>query len=92
MAYEVKDMSGSIFRNEEKTKETDRDYSGNGMIDGREVWISGWINEPKGGGKKYMKLTFKHKEGQPQQSAPKKPDPISSGRFNDDMDDDPIPF
>ena len=91
MAYEVKDMSGSIFRSE-KTKETDRDYSGNGMIDGREVWISGWINEPKAGGKKYMKLTFKYKEEQGQKPAAKKADPITSGRFNDDMGGDDIPF
>jgi hypothetical protein len=90
MAFEVKDMSGSIFRNEEKTKETDRDYSGNGMIDGREIWISGWVNEAKNG-KKYLKLTFKLKEEQ--KPAPKKADPISSGRsLMDEPDVDSIPF
>lgn len=86
MAYELKDGSGSLFKNDRKTADTHADYTGSLKIDGKEFWLNAWIKD--GGKGKYMSLSLKPKEEQ------RKQDPISSGRGadrNSDMNDD-IPF
>jgi hypothetical protein len=59
------DNSGILFKNDRKTRDTDRDYSGSATIDGREYWMSGWLKEGKRG--KFMTFSFtpKHKEKSP---------------------------
>jgi hypothetical protein len=51
-----------LFRNDNKTRDTDRDYAGSATIDGVEYWMSGWIKEGKRG--KFMTFAFtpKHQE------------------------------
>jgi hypothetical protein len=93
MAFEVRDNSGSLFKNERKDKDTHPDYTGNGMIDGREYWFSAWIKKDRNG-KSFMSLAFKPKEEQ--KPAPKA-DPISTGRLPPKQsimpdDDGDIPF
>jgi hypothetical protein len=95
LAYEQRDNSGSIFVNDRKEKDTHPDRSGTAMIDGVMYYVSGWLKQSTKG--PFLSLAFKRKDEQPQQqtpisqrAAPKRPDPISSGR-NDDMNDD-IPF
>lgn len=75
-----KDNSGAIFKNDKREKGTHPHYNGSAMIDGVEYWVSSWINESKGG-KKYMSLSFKEKEGQA---------PTPSKKVSE-LDDD-IPF
>lgn len=81
MAYEVKDMNGSIFVNDKKTKENHPDRRGSCKIDGVEYWISGWLKDSNG--KKWMSLSFTKKEEQ--QGGQAKSEPAVS-------DDDSIPF
>jgi hypothetical protein len=81
MAYEMKEMSGSMFVNSKKEKDTHPDRNGTALIGGVEYWVSGWIKETKSGDK-WLSLAFKPKE-----QAPSKPQ-----AQNHDTEDDDIPF
>jgi hypothetical protein len=61
MAYETKDMTGSIFANEKKAKDTHPDRTGSCVIDGTEYWVSGWLKKTKDG-KPFLSLSFKPKD------------------------------
>jgi hypothetical protein len=67
MAFQQKPNRGSLFR-EEKSKDEDRDFGGSINIEGREYWLSGWINQTKKGGK-YLSLTVKPKDEQRSEKA-----------------------
>lgn len=93
MAYEQKDMSGSLFINGRKDKDAHPDRTGTALIDGVEYWVSGWVKK-KQDGSPWMSLAFKRKE--PKQNAAqesrrpqRRDDPITSGP--QDMNDE-IPF
>jgi hypothetical protein len=60
MAYEQRDNSGSLFRNDRKEKESHPDRTGSAMVDGVEYWVSGWIKQDRNGNQ-FMSLAFKPK-------------------------------
>lgn len=62
MAYETKDMTGSLFRNNRKEKDTHPDYNGSCRIDGHDMWMSAWLRE-RPNGEKYFSFAFKRKDG-----------------------------
>lgn len=62
MSFEQKDMSGAIFKNDKRTKDTQPNATGTCMIDGVEYYISSWTKEGKKG--KFQSLAFKRKQEQ----------------------------
>lgn len=61
---EQKDLTGALFKNKRKVKDSHPDYTGILMVDGVEYWMSAWINTPKSGGDKYMSINLTEKEQQ----------------------------
>jgi len=57
MAYEQKDNSGSLFKNDKKEKETQPDYKGKCIVDGVEKEMAAWVKTSKAG-KTYMSFKF----------------------------------
>lgn len=91
MAFEQRDNSGSLFKNERKEKDSHPDYTGNGMIDGKGFWFSAWIKKDRNG-KAFMSLSFKPKEDLPPRREQRQaPAPARGSARNEDMNDD-IPF
>ena len=68
MAYEMKDMSGSLFKNDKKETDSHPDYKGSALVNGVAHWLDAWINTANDGSK-YMSLKLKVKEtrGEPKQ-------------------------
>ena len=60
MAYEQKNNTGSLFRNERREKDTHPNATGSCLIDGVAFWVSAWTKEGKNG--KWQSLSFKRKE------------------------------
>lgn len=82
MAYEQRDNTGSLFKNDRKEADTHPDYKGSALLNGVEHWLDAWINTAKDGSK-YMSLKFKRKDAQGGGTAP--------ARTVEDLSDD-IPF
>jgi len=57
---------GSLFRNDDKRPDDDkdRDYSGSINIEGTEYWLSGWI-KTSNNGRKFLSLSVKPKQDKP---------------------------
>ena len=74
MAYEQKDMSGSMFDNDRKTTDNHPDFKGSCMVAGVEYWVSGWSKAPEGK-RAYTSLAFTKKEprAEGQADAPRAP-------------------
>lgn len=83
-------LTGALFKNDRKDKETQPDYRGSCEIEGTEYWMSAWIKQISKGdkaGQMFMSISFQEKEGgRPKAKA--KPQPVDHG---DDFDDK-IPF
>jgi hypothetical protein len=61
MAYEQRDLSGSLFKNDKREKDTHPNLTGTVMIGGVEYWASGWTKE-RNNGEKWISLSFKPKD------------------------------
>lgn len=86
MAYEPKDMTGSLFKNDRKETDNHPDYKGSALLNGADHWVDAWINTANNG-TKYMSLKFKPKNADQRGSyANQEPRPEPTG-----IDDD-VPF
>jgi hypothetical protein len=67
MAYEMKELNGSLFRNDKKEMGSNqRDYNGSCKINGVDMWISAWL-KTSDSGVSYMSLAFEPKQQQQNQ-------------------------
>ena len=83
MAYEKRDLTGTLFKNDKMMNDKSPQYTGSITIDGVDYWQSAWVKEGKSG-VKFFSQSFKRKDA-PAQSyneAPRQAAPI----------DDDIPF
>src|SRR5262245_13320809 len=64
--YVKPDNTLSLFKNDRKSKAQDPDYRGDGKINGRDYWISAWLNVSKKDNQtKYLSVKVNPKEGAP---------------------------
>lgn len=103
MAFEPKDNTGSLFRNDRREKETHANARGSAMIDGVEYYVDAWTNKDRNGNP-YQSLKFKRKTGADGRGEAKQPydgggtpaagwsnKPADNQGGYDDLDDQ-IPF
>jgi len=88
MAYEQRDNSGSLFKNDRKEKENHPDYKGSCMVGGVEMWMSAWL-KTGANGTKFMSFSFQPKDQQ--QPATQQP-PAPQAPHIEPMLDDSLPF
>ena len=85
MAYEQRDMSGSLFKNKDKAKDTHPNAKGSAKIDGVDYWVDAWTKQDKNGNP-WQSLSFKRKDAKPAQPAAS---PAKRGDMSDMKDDIP---
>tara|TARA_R110000851_G_scaffold243561_1_gene396168 strand:+ start:229 stop:501 length:273 start_codon:yes stop_codon:yes gene_type:complete len=84
------DNRGAIWRNEKKVKDTQPDFTGSIMVDGKDYFVSGWKRKEGASPKSpALSLAVTLKDQQPQQSAPAQNQPQAPANFDADGD---IPF
>jgi len=68
MAYEPRDNSGSLFRNDRATSDRHPTHKGKATIGGVDYWVSAWVKEAgqnsKNPGARFFSLAFEPKEQQ----------------------------
>lgn len=93
MAFEQRDNTGTLFKNNRKEKDTHPDYDGTCLIDGVEYYMNAWIKDGAKG--KFMSFSFKPKQAQQGKSAPRQMAndralaKVVNGGFDDDSE---VPF
>jgi len=58
--FQMKENSGSLFKNDKKEDEKHPDYKGTVLIGGVEYWQSAWVKDGKNG--KFFSQSFTPKE------------------------------
>lgn len=81
MAFEQRDNSGALFKNEKKETLDQPDYKGTITIGGVSYWLSAWI-KTSAAGNKFMSIAAKRKD---------EPAKIPAKSLAEEMDDE-IPF
>lgn len=91
MAYEKRDMSGTLFKNDKREKDTHPHATGSCVIDGVEYWVNAWTKDGQKG--KFQSLAFKRKEERASEIRREADRPGTSyGSQPADFGDDEIPF
>lgn len=97
MAYELRELQGNAFNNKHKKSDKAPDMRGEFLLNGVAHEIAIWHKNGQGGPFIGFKISEKRERQEPEQqpisqraqAQVRRPDPISTGRFDDDGD---IPF
>lgn len=85
MAFQQKPNTGSIFKNDMKTTDTQPNAKGSALIGGKEYWVSSWTKTDKNG-QKYQSLAFTVKEPKAAAAPARAAAPVAADP------DDAVPF
>jgi len=77
MSTKRTDNHGSLSRNKKKEKETQPTHKGSCTIEGRQYWISAYVNESRDSGEKYFKLYFEPKKTEATSEAAPAAEPVA---------------
>lgn len=89
MAYEVKENTATLFKNDRRGNDRAPSYRGKGLINGQEVEVSLWQKETKDK-KVYLSLSFQKPYSQRKQEQPTKVEQAPQQGY-EDLDGE-IPF
>lgn len=81
MAYEIRENSGSLFKNDKKETDQHPNATGKCLIGGVEYWVSAWTKDGQRG--KWQSLAFKPVDGTT---------PSRSAAPSNDIPIDDVPF
>lgn len=84
MAYEQRDMSGTLFANRKKDSDRAPNAKGEALIDGVAYWVSAWTRRDKNGNP-WQSLAFTRKDEQPVEAR------VQQAQGQDDFNDE-VPF
>jgi uncharacterized protein (DUF736 family) len=62
MSNYTNENSGAIFKNDKRETENHPMYKGSLNVEGKEYWVSVWVNTSQKSGQKYMSLKLNPKE------------------------------
>ena len=82
--------SGVLFRNDKKITEQHPDYTGNITIEGKEYYLSAWVNESARTGQKYFALKATPKAATTPATTTAQPAQPQTSTVPDPVDD--LPF
>lgn len=85
MAYETKNNSGTIWKNDRKTSDNHPNAKGDCLIDGKWYWVSAWTKR-KQDGEPFQSLSFTPKDDRSAAAKPAQEAPTPAApEFNDDI-------
>ena len=72
MAFEQRDNTGSLFKNDKREKDSHPNAKGSAMIGGVEYWVSAWTKTDKNGNP-WQSMSYQRKDEQPERQERPKP-------------------
>ena len=82
--YTLKELTGSLFKNNYKQNNAQPNLRGTALIDGKEYEVAGWT-KPTRNGEKWISMVYKSKDESAKPVAKSAPAKQTEPDFDDDM-------